>query len=408
MSGSTPGARRAGTGIVLVGLVVAVVVAVVAGVSARDTVILLALAGGAATAAAAATVALLARARRHHLRVQLVVVALVGVAATAAGVAVAAQAMFLSAHDLAVLSVVLVLSASVGVSAAWILGWRVGEELDALGERIDALAGDHVPAPPTGLATAELQRLSEVLAAMHQQLVDARHRASRLESSRRELVAWVSHDLRSPIGAVRAMTEALEDGVVSAPADVAAYHRAIGQEVQRLASLVDDLFELSRIEAGAPAGDVPFVPLHELVADVMEAAAVRADARGIVLRADVTGLGPELVVAADVRRAIDNVVDNAIRHTPAGGSVTATARTDGTGLEVVVWDECGGIPASDLERVFDVAFRGDDSRSGDTGGGGLGLAIARGLVEARAGGISVRNRAPGCEFTVRLPAEVTP
>lgn len=404
MSRSTAGSGRIPVAIALVGLVAAVLVAAVAGVGTRDTLTLVVLAGGAATAAAVITIALLGRVRHRHLRAQLMVVALVGVAATAAGVGVAARAMFLSAHDLAVLGVVLVLSASVGVSAAWILGWRMGDSLDTLGERIDALAGDHVPPPSSGLATAELQRLSEVLAATHQQLVDARQRARRLESSRRELVAWVSHDLRSPIGAVRAMTEALEDGVVSEPADVAAYHRAIGQEVQRLASLVDDLFELSRIEAGAPASDVPFVPLHELVADVLDAAAIRADARGITLHADVDGLGPELVVAADVRRALDNVVDNAIRHTPAGGSVTATARTDGTGLEVIVWDECGGIPASDLERVFDVAFRGDDSRSRDTGGGGLGLAIARGLVEARAGGISVRNRAPGCEFTVRLPA----
>lgn len=402
----TDGARRAWLGIVCAGVVAALAAAGLAGVGARDTVVLLVLAGGAATAAAAATIALLARMRRRDLRVQLVVVALVGVAATAAGVAVAAWAMFLSAHDLGVLSVVLVLSASVGVSAAWILGWRLGDGLDGLGQRIDALASDHVPAPPGGLPTAELQRLSEVLAATHRQLVDARRRAARLESSRRELVAWVSHDLRSPIGSVRAMAEALEDGLVAEPADVASYHRAIVQEVQRLAGLVDDLFELSRIEAGAPTVDVPFVPLHELVADVIEAARVRADAHGVVLYAEVGDLGPELVVAADVRRAIDNVVDNAIRHTPAGGSVTATARADGTGLEVVVWDECGGIPASDLDRVFDVAFRGDDSRSRDTGGGGLGLAIARGLVEARAGGISVRNREPGCEFTVRLPAEV--
>lgn len=406
MSRTTAGSSRTPVAIASVGLVAAVIVAGVAGIGARDTATLVVLAGGAATGAAVGTIALLGRVRQRHLRVQLVVVALVGVAATAAGVGVAARAMFLSAHDLAVLGVVLVLSASVGVSAAWILGWRMGDSLDALGERIDALAGDHIPSPPAGLATAEVQRLSEVLASTHQQLVDARQRASRLESSRRELVAWVSHDLRSPIGAVRAMTEALEDGVVCEPADVAAYHRAIGQEAQRLTRLVDDLFELSRIEAGAPANDVPFVPLHELVADVMDAAVVRADARGITLHADVDGLGPELVVAADVRRALDNVVDNAIRHTPSGGSVTATARTDGTGLEVVVWDQCGGIPASDLDRVFDVAFRGDDSRSRDTGGGGLGLAIARGLVEARAGGISVRNRAPGCEFTVRLPAEV--
>ncbi|HSP04174.1 MAG TPA: HAMP domain-containing sensor histidine kinase [Acidimicrobiales bacterium] len=406
MSRPRGGARVAWVGIAGAGVVAALGAAGAAGLGVRDTLVLLALAGGAATAAAVGTVALLTRMSRRDLRVQLVVVALVAVAATAAGVAVAAWAMFLSGHDLGVLGVVLLLSASVGVSAAWILGWQVGDGLDGLGQRIDALAGDDVPDPPRRLPTAELQRLSEVLTVTHRQLVDARQRAARLEASRRELVAWVSHDLRSPIGSVRAMAEALEDGLVAEPADVASYHRAIVQEVQRLAALVDDLFELSRIEAGAPPLDVPFVPLHELVADVIEAARVRADAQGVALHAEVHDLGPELVVAADVRRAIDNVVDNAIRHTPAGGSVTATARADGTGLVVVVWDECGGIPASDIDRIFDVAFRGDDSRSSDTGGGGLGLAIARGLVEARAGGISVRNREPGCEFTVRLPAEV--
>jgi signal transduction histidine kinase len=204
------------------------------------------------------------------------------------------------------------------------------------------------------------------------------------------------------------MAEALEDGVVSDPDEIAAYHRAIGQETERLARLVDDLFELSRIEAGAPTTDVPFVPLHELVAEVLEAAVVRADAHGIALRAHVADVGSELVVAADLRRVIDNVVDNAIRHTPAGGAVTAEIRADRSGLVLVVGDECGGIPAPDLPRVFDVAFRGDQSRSRDTGGGGLGLAIAKGLVEARSGEISVRNRGAGCEFTVRMPARSTP
>ena len=394
-------------GILLAGVAGALAAAALGGIGARDTAVLVVMAGGGAAAAVVATVAVLARVRRRDVTVQLLVVSMGAVAATAAGVAVAAWAMFLSAHDLAVLSVVLVLSASVGASAAWILGQRFGASVDVLGSQIDALATDEVP-PPASLVTAELQRLSEVLAATHEQLADARRRAARLESSRRELVAWVSHDLRSPIGAVRAMAEALEDGVVTDPGEVAAYHRAIGQETQRLARLVDDLFELSRIEAGAPTTDVPFVPLHELVAEVVEAAAARADAHGITLAADISGVGPELVVAADLRRVIDNVVDNAIRHTPPGGSVTATARADGSGLELVVGDQCGGIPASDLDRVFDVAFRGDVSRSRDTGGGGLGLAIAKGLVEARAGEISVRNRPGGCEFTVRVPAGSAP
>lgn len=392
------------------GLATALAVAAVVGASPEDTAALVAMAGGGAAVAVGVTVALLGWSRGRSLALQLFVVAAGAIVATALGVGVAAWAMFLSAHDLGALAVVLVLSVSVGASAAWILGHRFSRSVELIGAQIDALDRD-VPTPAPArpaLVSAELQRLSEVLDAMHRQLTHARRRAETLESSRRELVAWVSHDLRSPIGTVRAMAEALEDGVVSAPDEVDGYHRAIRQETERLARLVDDLFELSRIEAGAPTTDVPFVPLHELVTELVDAAAARAAAQGITLRADLAGIGPELVVAAELRRAIDNVLDNAIRHTPSGGSVTATAQADGGGLVLVIGDECGGIPEQELARVFDVAFRGDVSRSRDTGGGGLGLAIARGLVEAHAGEISVRNRAEGCEFIVRAPAKALP
>ncbi len=389
------------------GAAAAVAVAALVDIGPSDTVALVGMAGGTALVAVAVTIVVLGRTRGRSLATQLLVVGIGVVAATAAGVGVAAWAMFLSQHDLSVLAVVLVLSASVAASAAWMLGVRVGRSVEVIGTQIDALAGDHVPVPAEPLVTAELQRLSDVLAVTHEQLVEARRRAARLESSRRELVAWVSHDLRSPIGAVRALAEALEDGVVSDAAEVAAYQRAIRQEAERLGRLVDDLFELARIEAGAPVADVPFVPLHELVGEVVDAAAARAEAQGVRLRAELAAVGSELVVAADVRRALDNVIDNAIRHTPVGGTVNARATADGSGLSLVVSDECGGIPSTELARVFDVAFRGDASRSRDTGGGGLGLAIAKGLLEARAGAISVRNRVGGCEFTVRLPGRVT-
>lgn len=385
------------------GSAVALVVAVLVGASPADTAVLVGIAGGSAAAAAGATLLVLARLRHRSLVTHSFVVALGAVTATAVGVGAAAWAMFLSAHDLGVLSIVLVLSATVAASAAWALGSGLRDSVEAIGAQVDALDSDGVLSPAEHLVTAEMQRLSRVLARAHRQLVEARERAARLESSRRELVAWVSHDLRSPIGAIRAMAEALEDGVVAEPEEVLGYHRAIRQEAERLARLVDDLFELARIEAGAPSVDVPFVPMHELIGEVVEAAAARAEAHGVRLRPELDDVGPELVVSADLRRALDNVLDNAIRHTVSGGTVTATVRAEGSGMVLVVGDECGGIPADDLDRVFDVAFRGDVSRSRDTGGGGLGLAIARGLVEARAGRISVRNRAGGCEFTVRLP-----
>lgn len=390
--------------ILLVGVVGAVAVAAAVGATAGETLVLVTTSGGGAAAVVAATTVLLARLGHRSLFAHVLVVAASAVAATAVGVAVAARAMFLSGHDLGVLAVVLVLAASVAAAGSWWLGGRLSVGARAISVQVDALDHDEVPAAAIP-ATAELRRLSEALAETHAQLVAARRDARRLETSRRELVAWVSHDLRSPIGAVRAMAEALEDGVVADPGEVANYHRALRQEAERLGRLVDDLFELARIEAGAPSLDVPFVPLSELLAELLETAAARASAAGVELRTDVSDAGPELVVAADIRRAVDNVLDNAIRHTSRGGSVTATVRPDGGGLVLLVRDECGGIPDDELGQVFDVAFRGDSSRSRHEGGGGLGLAIAKGLLEARAGAISVRNRPGGCEFMVQLPAE---
>lgn len=388
--------------IVVAGLVVALVIAASIGATTTETAQLVAMAAGSSALVAVISAVTLRTLRHRGLAMQVFGVALGAIVATAVGVSVAAWAMFFSTHDLGVLVVVLVLSAAVAAASAWMLGGAFRTSADAVNEQVVALAGDMPVSPPGRLLTGELQRLSQAVAAAHIQLLDARTRAGRLEASRRELVAWVSHDLRSPIGAIRAMAEALEDGVVSEPTDVAAYHRAIRSETERLAQLVDDLFELARIEAGAVAVDVPFVPLHELVTELVDLARVRADAGGVRLRAAIDELGPELVVAADLRRALDNVLDNAIRHTSTGGTVTVTAdSSDGRAL-LVVADECGGIPDDELQRVFEVAFRGDASRSRAAAGGGLGLAIAKGLVEARQGEIAVRNIDSGCEFTIAV------
>jgi signal transduction histidine kinase len=388
--------------IVVAGLVGALGVAAAIGATAAETRDLIAMAVGSSTLVGFATFVALRAMRHRGLTTQVFAVAVGAIVATAAGVSVAAWAMFLSAHDLGVLAIVMVLSAAVATAAAWVLGGAFRASAQAITDQIAVLDTDGPLAPPTGLLTGELQRLSVAIADAHGQLVDARQRAGRLEASRRELVAWVSHDLRSPISAIRAMAEALEDGVVADPADVSEYHRAIRQETERLAQLVDDLFELARIEAGAVSVDVPFVPVHELVSEVVDIARVRAETAGVGLVAELEVLGPELVVAADLRRALDNVLDNAIRHTRPGGTVTVRAGSSGARAVLVVGDECGGIPDEDLERVFELAFRGDAARSSATGGGGLGLAIAKGLVEARAGEISVRNVAAGCEFTIAV------
>jgi signal transduction histidine kinase len=178
------------------------------------------------------------------------------------------------------------------------------------------------------------------------------------------------------------------------------------READRLAGLVNDLFELSRIQAGSLALDLEQVPLDELVGDAIAGAAMAAAAKNIDLRGEVSEPPPLVELSTpEMTRVVRNLLDNAIRHTPAGGTVVIRAGLDraGTSVEVSVQDACGGIPEGELDLVFEMAYRGDAARTpGDTGGG-LGLAVARGLVEAHHGEITVHNAEPGCCFTVTLP-----
>lgn len=221
------------------------------------------------------------------------------------------------------------------------------------------------------------------------------------EAARRQLVAWISHDLRTPLAGIRAMTEALEDGVVSEPGEVAVYAKQIALEADHLTKLVDDLFQLSRITAGALNLTMHDVRLADVVSDVVAASRPVAARKGVELRADarewpvVRGSDPELM------RVVRNLVSNAIRHTPEGGAVSVQVDVDGPDAVVRVDDACGGIPDDVLPLVFDVGFRGSTARNPT--GAGLGLSIARGLVDAHHGRIGAQNHGPGCRFEVRLP-----
>lgn len=367
-AGGPPAGGPPAAGVVVAcGLALAVVAATALGLPAADTAVLVASSFGVALGTYLAGRVALARSRSP------VIVALIPVVAVALGVLAAARAMFVSRHDLSALVVVIA-----GAGTAGVLG---------------------------GLALAsELERARRRVAAMTD-----RERA--LERSRRELVAWVSHDLRTPIAGMRAMVEALGDGVVADPADVRRYHDQLVAEADRLTRLVDDLFELSRIHADALALTLGRVALGELVSDAVASTAAVADAKGVRLEGRVEP-GPAPVVAGsapELGRVVRNLLDNAVRHTPPGGSVMVDVRRapDATDVaELSVTDGCGGIPPDELDRVFDVAYRGDAARSPARGGGagaGLGLAIARGLVVAHHGAIAVRNEPGGCRFTVRIP-----
>ena len=258
--------------------------------------------------------------------------------------------------------------------------------------------------PPDIPLPAELAGLSEGLAEAHDRLGKARAREQALEASRRELVAWVSHDLRTPLAGLRAMAEALEDQVVTDPREVSHYHSQIRRETNRLSAMIDDLFELSKIHAGTLRLSPRLVGLEDLVAEVVASAEPVARVKGIRLTGSAVRGMPVFIDTAEMGRAVRNLVINAIRHTPTEGTIEVLGEIQSGLACVSVADECGGIPMGDLPRVFDVAFRGESARTPDpSGGAGLGLSIARGIVDAHSGQISVRNTGPGCQFLIKLP-----
>jgi signal transduction histidine kinase len=390
-------------GLAAVGALAAATFAAVSGWSARDTLITLALAGGAALVASVGGAFVLRRLGGRSTRLQAMVIALSSVVVLVAGILAAAGAMFISSHDLSALIVVISVSTAIAIGGAIQMGDEMGRGHRGVGDLAEVLASGGTIDAASVDGPHEMRQLAELLADVSHRLEESRRRERALETSRREIVAWVSHDLRSPLATIRAMAEALDDGVVSDAETVARYHGQLRRDSERLSLLVDDLFELSRINSGTLELDRRPVCLTEVVADAMSAARTHADLKGVRLVDDVDELPRMEVASQEVTRVLHNLLDNAIRHPPAGGDVVAGGRAPDEAATIVVADQCGGIPEPDLSRVFDVAFRSDAARSKDSRGGGLGLAIAKGLVEAHAGSIDVGNEGDGCRFVVRLP-----
>jgi signal transduction histidine kinase len=338
--------------------------------------------------------------RRRSVAVSLAVVATVAVTAMLAGTLAVAWAMFLSSHDLTVVTTVVAMAAVVSLATALLLGRRVVADCRELAVAARGFGDGGAFVAPTGPAPAEITALSRELAAAGERLAASRERERALETSRRELVAWISHDLRTPLAGLRAMSEALEDGVV---ADPGRYHRQIRTEVDRLTSMVGDLFELARIHAGALALTQARICVYDLVGDALAGADPLAHEHGVRLVGDRVDAVPVEVDGREMTRVLANLLVNAIRHTPADGTVVVAAERRADSVVLSVTDGCGGIPEEDLPRVFDTGWRGTQART-PPAGAGLGLAIVRGIVEAHAGHAGVRNVTGGCRFEVTLPA----
>lgn len=342
--------------------------------------------------------------RGRSVTLSVVVCALVPVFAVIAAVQVNVQAMFLSQHDAEVIAVVLTTAAVLAVALAVILGRRLAAGSRSIGARLNRLTEEYAEFPVAAdrPASAELAALTAQLEEVHRKLAAARARGKALETNRRDLVAALSHDLRTPLAGIRALAEGLEDGVVS---DMPAALAQIRANTERMARMADDLFELSRLRAMPQNARETLVSVRELAEDVVAEIRSGAEARGVEVAVEVPDRLPVRGDGDELARALANLVANAVRHTPPGGVVCVRGSAGGDAVQLSVTDSCGGIAEEDLRRVFEPGWRGDSDRSteGDPGSG-LGLAIVHEVVAAHRGTVNVSNVDGGCRFDVRLPA----
>lgn len=350
-----------------------------------DTVAIVLIAAAGAGAVGLVGLSLVPLLRRLSVRVAFAVVALVAVGGFVAGLLGTANAMFLSEHDFGVVLLVCAVAGVVSVGFAGLVAVPMVRGTTSVREAARTLGETGEYDAPASTPTTELQGLSEELTVAAERLAAARSRAEAAEHSRRKLVAWVSHDLRTPLASLRAMAEALEDGLVE---DRDRYYRQLRVEVDRTAALVEDLFALSRIDAGRLRLDVAPVDVGDVISDSLAVAEPLSSEQGVRLSGSTE---PGLVLPGDVRqlhRVLGNLLGNAIRHTEPGRSVSVSARSEGGQVLLTVADSCGGIPEDRLDGLFEA---------------GLGLGIVRGIVDAHGGCVEVRNDTAGCVFEVRLP-----
>ena len=354
----------------------------------------LAVAGG--TLAAGLVLAVGAR-RLPSVRAQLTVLALGAVTLPLAAVLLSGVLMFDSGHDLTILAAACA-SAAAALVGALLVARGIMEPLRRVRRASEALAGGDLErrAPEDGP-----RELAELGADFNRMALGL----ERLFEARRALVMHASHDLRTPLAAIQVMIEAMQDGV--APPE--RYLPALHEQARHLGALVDDLFELARIDAGALSLELGEVRIGGLVEECVRGVEADAAARGIRLESRVLGEVPAARCAAEqVERVLMNLLANALRHTPSDGAVAVVVERGDDHVRVSVEDTGDGIPEGALERAFERFWRADDARTRDGGAGaGLGLAIARGLVEAQGGRIWAEARTEGgarVSFTLPLPA----
>jgi signal transduction histidine kinase len=344
------------------------------------------------------------RGRSRSLARQLATGVAASVGLTTVGVGVIALLMFVSPHDGLVMAVLLVFAGALGAYAVGVLSRGPLDDLRVVRDGLRAVGEGRRPIRLETGAQDELAELADAATRMVGQLAEREAERDAADRGRRDLVAAVSHDLRTPLTSLRLLSEAIESDLVDAGTR-RDYVEQMSLHIRSLSALVEDLFELSRLEAGDIRWSMQRVALDELVGETVEAMRAQADFKRInVATAVPADLARAWADPERLQRVLFNLIQNAIRHTPADGSVTVLAEPNGTGVEVEVADTGEGLGDEDRDRAFEPFYRGGNGGARSRGGSGLGLAICRAIVEAHGGRIWFADAPSGTRVRFSLPA----
>ena len=371
--------------------------------------LLLAAAGGGGGLLALVLVRPAVLGRLGGVRAQLAGASLIGSLLLLGMMLAGARAMFLSGHDLSLLLTMLVFAAILSVGFGLLCARMLADRIERVRAGTARIAAGDLESEVPVEGHDEVAGLAEDFNRMARALEAAADREREMEKTRRDLIAAVSHDLRTPLASTRALIEAVADGVAADPEAEARYLSSARKELTHLSRLVDDLFELARIDAGVLQLTLEESSLHDLISDTISSFQPQADNRSVRLVGEISGdVDPVLANPPRLQRVLHNLVSNALRHTPADGTVALRAAPHGDEVRVEISDTGEGIAPEDLHRVFERSFRAERSRtrSEEDGapGAGLGLAIARGLIEAHGGTMDVESSLGGgsrFRFTLR-------
>ena len=342
----------------------------------------------------------------RSIRYKTLVAYSLGVIIAIINIYVTSKLMFVSQHDFLLLGLLLIFAGILSASFGYLLAASMAQSLSLLQKGAQRIAKGDFSVRVYLTEVDELSEVAEAFNRMGDELQKSFARQKELEQARRDLLVAVSHDLRTPLTSIRAMIEALADGVVTEPPMVQRYYGTVQSQIENLSGLINDLFELSQLETGQVQLAVETVNMNDLLSDVLESMQAQAGAKGVSLKGIFSEDAPLIKAElAKIQRVIYNLVQNAIRHTPASGSISLATQVVPEGIQVEVADTGEGIAPEDLPHIFDQIFRGEKSRSRETGGAGLGLAIAKGIIEAHHGQIWVESQVgQGTRFRFVLPA----